>query len=114
MKYHVAQLNDPVLKTWAVFEIICNFGATLNLAFQPGSTAGADIEYQLLEAAKAGDLELVKKIVADHPHIVNCRYTQSHIHKSHQQMCQPQRPKNHKFVKIYRTFSHKLTIFYPS
>ena len=28
---------------------------------------------QLLEAAKAGDLELVKKIVSDHPHIVNCR-----------------------------------------
>ncbi|XP_040563425.1 poly [ADP-ribose] polymerase tankyrase-2 [Lepeophtheirus salmonis] len=46
------------------------------LAEEPGppmSTAGADIEYQLLEAAKAGDLELVKKIVLEHPHIVNCR-----------------------------------------
>ena len=30
-------------------------------------------EYQLLEASKAGDLELVKKIVNLHPHIVNCR-----------------------------------------
>ena len=28
---------------------------------------------QLLEASKAGDLELVKKIVNLHPHIVNCR-----------------------------------------
>ena len=56
--------------------------------------AGADIEYQLLEAAKvesdqnlvknytkschslclkAGDLELVKRIVAEHSNIVNCR-----------------------------------------
>lgn len=44
------------------------------LSEEPSSQgAGADIEYQLLEAAKAGDLELVKKIVADHPHIVNCR-----------------------------------------
>eukprot|EP00094_Tigriopus_californicus_P011802 TCALIF_11400-PA protein Name:"Similar to Tnks Tankyrase-1 (Mus musculus)" AED:0.04 eAED:0.04 QI:0/0.85/0.75/0.87/0.71/0.5/8/1134/1190 len=34
---------------------------------------GADVEYQLLEAAKAGDLELVKRIVESHPHIVNCR-----------------------------------------
>ena len=32
-----------------------------------------DLEYQLLEASKAGDLELVKKVVLDHPHIVNCR-----------------------------------------
>ena len=31
------------------------------------------LEYQLLEASKAGDLELVKKIVNLHPHIVNCR-----------------------------------------
>ena len=44
------------------------------LAEEPSPTpGGADIEYQLLEAAKAGDLELVKKIVGDHPHIVNCR-----------------------------------------
>jgi tankyrase len=34
---------------------------------------GTDVEYQLLEAAKAGDMELVKKIVGDHSHIVNCR-----------------------------------------
>ena len=26
-----------------------------------------------MEASKAGDLELVKKVVLDHPHIVNCR-----------------------------------------
>ena len=43
------------------------------LAEDPAPHGGADIEYQLLEAAKAGDLELVKKIVGEHPHIVNCR-----------------------------------------
>lgn len=32
-----------------------------------------DIECQLLEAAKAGDLELVQRIVTTHPHAVNCR-----------------------------------------
>lgn len=37
------------------------------------SGCGTDTEYQLLEAAKAGDLELVKKIVSDFQHIVNCR-----------------------------------------
>jgi len=42
------------------------------LAEEPAA-GGIDIEYQLLEAAKAGDLELVKKIVNLHPHIVNCR-----------------------------------------
>ena len=43
------------------------------LAEEPSSPGGADIEYQLLEAAKAGDLDLVKKIVTEHPNIVNCR-----------------------------------------
>ena len=43
------------------------------LAEEPSSPSGADIEYQLLEAAKAGDLELVKRIVGEHAHIVNCR-----------------------------------------
>ena len=43
------------------------------LSEEPSAQAGADLEYQLLEAAKAGDLELVKKVVLDHPHIVNCR-----------------------------------------
>uniref|UniRef100_A0A2R5LDL0 Poly [ADP-ribose] polymerase n=2 Tax=Ornithodoros turicata TaxID=34597 RepID=A0A2R5LDL0_9ACAR len=33
----------------------------------------ADMEYQLLEAAKAGDLEVVKKLVAANSDIVNCR-----------------------------------------
>lgn len=33
----------------------------------------ADVEYQLLEAAKAGDLEIVKKLVTAHTGIVNCR-----------------------------------------
>jgi tankyrase len=42
------------------------------LAEEPAN-GGIDIEYQLLEAAKAGDLELVRKIVGLHPHIVNCR-----------------------------------------
>jgi tankyrase len=36
-------------------------------------TGGTDVDLQLLEAAKAGDLEVVKKIVAAHPHAVNCR-----------------------------------------
>ena len=43
------------------------------LSEEPSSQAGADLEYQLLEAAKAGDLELVKKTVLEHPQIVNCR-----------------------------------------
>ncbi|XP_059179207.1 poly [ADP-ribose] polymerase tankyrase-1-like isoform X1 [Physella acuta] len=34
---------------------------------------GTDIDIQLLEAAKAGDLELVKKLVATNLHAVNCR-----------------------------------------
>lgn len=34
---------------------------------------GADTEFHLLEAAKAGDLEVVKKLVASHGDIVNCR-----------------------------------------
>ena len=42
------------------------------LAEEPAN-GGIDIEYQLLEASKAGDLELVKKIVNLHAHIVNCR-----------------------------------------
>jgi len=42
------------------------------LAEEPAN-GGVDIEYQLLEASKAGDLELVKKIVNQHSHIVNCR-----------------------------------------
>ena len=42
------------------------------LAEEPAN-GGIDIEYQLLEAAKAGDLGLVRKIVGLHPHIVNCR-----------------------------------------
>ena len=39
------------------------------LSEEPSSQAGADLEYQLLEAAKAGDLELVKKTVLEHPQI---------------------------------------------
>jgi tankyrase len=42
------------------------------LAEEPAN-GGIDIEYQLLEASKAGDLELVKKIVNLNSHIVNCR-----------------------------------------
>lgn len=34
---------------------------------------GTDAEHQLLEAAKAGDLDTVKKIVGVNPQIVNCR-----------------------------------------
>jgi tankyrase len=32
-----------------------------------------DLECQLLEAAKAGDLETVRRIVLSNPHTVNCR-----------------------------------------
>ena len=66
--YTAAQLaaSDPVAKLLA--EEPPAGGASSSPA-----AAGTDVEYQLLEAAKAGDLELVKKIVSDHPHIVNCR-----------------------------------------
>lgn len=36
-------------------------------------SAGVDVEYQLLESSKAGDVEVVKRILHDHPHVVNCR-----------------------------------------
>ncbi|XP_076345953.1 tankyrase isoform X1 [Tachypleus tridentatus] len=36
----------------------------------PGST---DAEYQLLEAAKAGDIEVTKQVLQSQPHVVNCR-----------------------------------------
>ena len=52
---------------------LANDAVSKLLAEEPTVPGGADIEYQLLEAAKAGDLELVKKIVGEHPHIVNCR-----------------------------------------
>ncbi|GAB6027052.1 hypothetical protein CHUAL_013779 [Chamberlinius hualienensis] len=39
---------------------------------EPSSGIG-DYEYQLLEASKAGDLEVVKRILSVHKHIVNCR-----------------------------------------
>uniref|UniRef100_A0ABM0N060 Poly [ADP-ribose] polymerase n=1 Tax=Saccoglossus kowalevskii TaxID=10224 RepID=A0ABM0N060_SACKO len=35
--------------------------------------SGPDENYQLLEAAKAGDLETVKGILSKNPHLVNCR-----------------------------------------
>lgn len=39
----------------------------------PVPQVGTDIDLQLLEAAKAGDMEVVKKLIAAHPHAVNCR-----------------------------------------
>lgn len=32
-----------------------------------------DLECQLLEAAKSGDLDTVRRIITSHPHTVNCR-----------------------------------------
>ncbi|KAF8774082.1 Poly [ADP-ribose] polymerase tankyrase-1 like protein [Argiope bruennichi] len=37
------------------------------------TNSNMDIEYQLLEAAKAGDTEVVKRILATHLPVVNCR-----------------------------------------
>ncbi|KAG8193909.1 hypothetical protein JTE90_011464 [Oedothorax gibbosus] len=37
------------------------------------ATVSIDIEYQLLEAAKAGDTEVVKRILSSHLPVVNCR-----------------------------------------
>lgn len=39
---------------------------------QIGST-GSDIECQILESAKSGDLEQVQRLLSSFPHIVNCR-----------------------------------------
>ena len=58
--------------TYLVQLMICGVLIPCEILWFPFQ-AGADLEYQLLEAAKAGDLELVKKIVQEHPHIVNCR-----------------------------------------
>lgn len=40
---------------------------------QDPPTGRADVECQLLEAAKAGDLEQVTRLLGSFPHIVNCR-----------------------------------------
>ncbi|CAG2220102.1 TNKS [Mytilus edulis] len=34
---------------------------------------GTDVDIQLLEAVKAGDMAVVKKLISAHPHSVNCR-----------------------------------------
>ncbi len=39
-----------------------------------------DIEYQLLEAARSGDLDMVVKILSQRPDIVNCRENFMSIH----------------------------------
>lgn len=39
----------------------------------PEPPAVLDLESQLLEAAKAGDLEQVQRLLTAYPHIVNCR-----------------------------------------
>ncbi|CAH1784886.1 unnamed protein product [Owenia fusiformis] len=36
-------------------------------------TSSSDVDIQLLEAAKAGDMDIVKKLVSSHPLAVNCR-----------------------------------------
>ncbi|KAK9871342.1 hypothetical protein WA026_011608 [Henosepilachna vigintioctopunctata] len=40
---------------------------------QDPPAGSADVECQLLEAAKSGDLELVQQLLSSYPHIVNCR-----------------------------------------
>ncbi|XP_060527236.1 poly [ADP-ribose] polymerase tankyrase isoform X2 [Cylas formicarius] len=40
---------------------------------QDPPTGSADVECQLLEAAKAGDLDQVQRYLGSYPHIVNCR-----------------------------------------
>lgn len=44
----------------------------LNIILDPPS-GSADVECQLLEAAKAGDLDQVQRLLGSFPHIVNCR-----------------------------------------
>lgn len=39
----------------------------------PSSSNSADVECQLLDAAKGGDLEQVQRLLGQLPHIVNCR-----------------------------------------
>ncbi|CAH0559644.1 unnamed protein product [Brassicogethes aeneus] len=40
---------------------------------QDPPTTSADVECQILEAAKSGDLEQVQRLLTAYPHIVNCR-----------------------------------------
>ncbi|XP_049821633.1 poly [ADP-ribose] polymerase tankyrase isoform X3 [Aethina tumida] len=40
---------------------------------QDPPTVSADVECQILEAAKSGDLEQVQRLLVAYPHIVNCR-----------------------------------------
>ena len=64
------------LQGYTAAQLAASDGVAKLLAEEPTANnpaAGTDVEYQLLEAAKAGDMELVKRIVAEHPHIVNCR-----------------------------------------
>ncbi|KAL1436839.1 hypothetical protein MTO96_049239 [Rhipicephalus appendiculatus] len=46
--------------------------AVQQLLHEPQHSSG-DSEFQLLEAAKAGDLDIVKKLISSHVDIVNCR-----------------------------------------
>ncbi|XP_049516904.1 poly [ADP-ribose] polymerase tankyrase-1 [Dermacentor silvarum] len=46
--------------------------AVQQLLHEPQHSSG-DAEFQLLEAAKAGDLDVVKKLISSHADIVNCR-----------------------------------------
>ncbi|XP_037282479.2 tankyrase isoform X1 [Rhipicephalus microplus] len=46
--------------------------AVQQLLHEPQHSSG-DVEFQLLEAAKAGDLDIVKKLISSHVEIVNCR-----------------------------------------
>jgi len=43
----------------------------INFADPPSGSA--DVECQLLEAAKAGDSEQVQRLLTSYPQIVNCR-----------------------------------------
>ncbi|KAJ8317508.1 hypothetical protein KUTeg_005412 [Tegillarca granosa] len=58
-----------------VMDVLLKHGAKVNAldSLEEPPIGGTDVDIQLLEAAKAGDMEVVKKLIAGNPQAVNCR-----------------------------------------
>jgi len=60
----------------AVMHLTCDWWLWLSpnvINFTDPPSGSADVECQLLEAAKAGDSEQVQRLLTSYPQIVNCR-----------------------------------------
>ncbi|XP_076104461.1 poly [ADP-ribose] polymerase tankyrase-1-like isoform X1 [Mytilus galloprovincialis] len=59
--------------TTKISQLTTELSSSLGIFHEDPPVGGTDVDIQLLEAAKAGDMELVKKLISAHPHSVNCR-----------------------------------------